>query len=413
MRNAIIVILLLLTTGCSLQQHSNNQLANQLLHENPEKILSILQEDTPNERDFAQYHLNLGYLQLLSGEFIPAIESLTQAKQKMQSLNATSISENIGAGTVNETLRSYSGYPSDRVMVHNMLALSYLFNQDIEGARVEMLQADIAMKKLAEDKSLVGQLASTHLLSAIVYELLDERSNAFISYQLAEEILTERKMAVPEGIKIALLRMSDKMGNDQAYTRLSKKYPQSVQKSYSGKQIFSLYFDGVVSNKKQESLTVPSFSGRQIIRISMPAYPKVNYNLQRIKITDDIQNVSSEVIENIENLAREDLAHDYPEILLATTTRATIKYAAVKAADKKDPLLGAVFNILSVISEVADLRSWNMLPSTIQFSYLQSNSNNIVISSLNSQDNNLDISEANQHIILSSSLSNNLFHYQQ
>ena len=64
MRNAIIVILLLLTTGCSLQQHSNNKLANQLQHENPEKILSILQEDTPNERDFVQYHLNLGYLQI-------------------------------------------------------------------------------------------------------------------------------------------------------------------------------------------------------------------------------------------------------------------------------------------------------------------------------------------------------------
>ena len=130
-------------------------------------------------------------------------------------------------------------------------------------------------------------------------------------------------------------------------------------------------------------------------------------------MADDIQNVSSEVIENIESLVREDLAHDYSAILLATTTRATVKYAAVKAADKKDPLLGAVFNILSFISEVADLRSWNMLPSTIQFSYLQTNSSNIVISSLNSQDNNLDISEANQHVILSSSLSNKMFHYQQ
>ena len=157
---------------------------------------------------------------LLSGELIPAIESLTQAKQEIQSLSATSITENVGAGTVNETLRSYSGYPTDRVMVHNMLALSYLFNQDIEGARVEMLQADIAMKKLAEDKSLVGQLASTHTLSAIIYELLDERSNAFISYQLAEEVLTKRKMSVPEGIKFGLLRMSDKMGNDQAYREL-------------------------------------------------------------------------------------------------------------------------------------------------------------------------------------------------
>jgi len=412
MRGTIFIIFLLLISGCSIHQHNNNKLAEQLQHQPPEKILSILEEDTPNDRDSVQYSLNLGYLQLLSGLLEPAIQSFTNAKQEIKSLEATSITENVGAGTVNETLRSYSGYPTDRVMVHNMLALSYLFNQDIEGARVEMLQADVSMKKLAEDETSIGQLASTHLLSAIIYELLDERSNAFISYQLAEKLLTERKIAVPNGIKLGLLRMSQKMGNDQAYRQYSKQYPQLVQKQYTGKQIFSLYFDGVVSNKIQTSLTVPSHSG-QIIRIAMPVYPRANYRMLQMKVTDDVQSVTSEVIENIEALVREDLEHEYPSILLATTTRAIAKHAVTKALDKKDPLIGAVFNIMTVLSEVADVRSWSMLPSTIQFSYLETNSNEILVSSVNAKDNKLDLSNNEQHVILSSSVSNKIFHYQQ
>ncbi|WP_418135163.1 hypothetical protein [Psychromonas sp. GE-S-Ul-11] len=224
----LLLAFVFLLSGCA--QHNNNRLADDLQFETPESILSALQETKPDDRDIAQYYLNLGYLQLLSGQFPASIESLLIAKKQMQSLAATSVSENIGAGTVNETLRSYSGYPLDRVMVHNMLALSYLFNRDIDGARVEMLQADVAMKKLADKDSLSGQLVSTHLLSGIIYELLDERSDAFISYQLAENILNQRKIALPEGLTLGLLRMSLKMGNDQAYDRYSKSYPNLVKK---------------------------------------------------------------------------------------------------------------------------------------------------------------------------------------
>ena len=148
----LLIVLLLLLTGCAAQQ-TNNKLANELRQTNPEYILSILKDNNPDTTDIAQYYLNLGYLQLLSGEFTSAITSLSEANKEMELLSAVSVTENVAAGTINETLRRYSGYPLDRVMVHNMLALSYLFNQDIDGARVEMLQADIEMKKLADSEN--------------------------------------------------------------------------------------------------------------------------------------------------------------------------------------------------------------------------------------------------------------------
>ncbi|MEG3752981.1 hypothetical protein [Psychromonas arctica] len=407
----LLLAFVFLLSGCA--QHNNNRLADDLQFETPESILSALQETKPNDRDIAQYYLNLGYLQLLSGQFPASIESLLIAKKQMQILAATSVSENIGAGTINETLRSYSGYPLDRVMVHNMLALSYLFNQDIEGSRVEMLQADVAMKKLADNDSLSGQLASTHLLSAIIYELLDERSNAFISYQLAENILNQREMPLPTGLKLGLLRMSLKMGNDQAYQRYSQSYPDLVKQIKAKEQVFVLYFNGVVSNKIQASLTVPSFNGQQLIRIAMPTYPERLPRPLHAQISDVEQLVRSEVAEDVNVIAREDLDKEYPSILLLTTTRAIAKYQVAQETKKKDQLLGTLLNFATLISEVADLRSWNMLPATIQFAYLETNSDDILLSTPKTAQIDVDLNVGNQHVILVTNLSDKVLHYQQ
>ena len=413
MRNIIFAFLLLAVTGCSLQQQNSNHLANQLEHENPADILKIIEEKIPDDSDRVQHNLNLGYLQLLSGKFDLAISSLTAAKEEMKVLSATSISENIGAGTVNETLRSYSGYPTDRITVHNMLALSYLFNNDIDGARVEMLQASVSMEIVAEDDKLIGQLASTHLLSAVIYELLDERSNAFISYQFAENILTKRKMPVPNGLKLALLRMSYKVGNNAEYRRYSKKYSPLTKPVKGNKQIFNLHFDGVVSNKSEVSLSVNNPGSGEMLRIAMPTYLRANHKIQRMNLSDSKKSVRSELIENINTLVREDLKNEYPSILLATTLRAATKHTAVRTANKANPIVGLLLNIFTVVSEVADVRSWNMLPATVQFAYLDTSAKSVKVSKINTPDNVIALNRGNQHVILTSSLSNQILHYQQ
>jgi hypothetical protein len=406
-------VFLLLLTGCA-SQENNNKLANQLKQDSPENILSILQNDDPDKGDRVQYYLNLGYLQLLSGEFATAIESLSIAKNEMQDLAASSVSENIGAGTINETLRSYSGYPLDRVMVHNMLALSYLFSQDIEGARVEVLQADIEMKKLAGDADISNQLASTHLISAIIYELLDERSNAFISYQLAENSLIKRQIPLPEGLKLGLLRSSYLMGNDEQYTYYSQQYPALVdQVNTNAKQVFVLYFDGVVDNKVERTVVVPNISFNQLIRVSVPGYPNHPVMMDHAFIDSGAEQAKSQLVEDVNVAAREDLDKEYPSILALTTTRAVSKYLLVKEAQEKDPLIGILFNFATLLSEVADLRSWNMLPATVQFGYLNTYSNELAISTSLQFSNTINLSQGKQHVILATSLSNNLFHYQQ
>lgn len=410
-RVCILVLACLLPLGCALHQVKSNQLANQLRSQPPERVLDQLSSIQPDETDIAQYYLNLGYLQLITGQFPSSIESFNKAKKQMQKLQATSVSENVAAGTINETFRQYSGTPTDRVMVHNMLALAYLFNNDIYGARVEMLQADVEMKSLVSSKELYGQLASTHLLAGIIYELLDERSNAFISYRFSEELLEKRHIKVPIGLQLSLLRSSQKMGNTEQYLHYQEKY-KALDKQYKStdKQLFFIYFDGVVSNKMETGVMVPSYNNEQLIRIAMPSYPANHYHARSSSLQTEEAVVTTQLLENIEQLAREDLSKDYPSILAMTTSRAIAKYQLVKKANKQDSLVGAIANIATVVSEVADLRSWNMLPSSWQFSYIQSADKTANISGHTEA---VDLSQAQQHLFLKTSLSNQIFHYQQ
>ncbi|GLS91392.1 hypothetical protein GCM10007916_24610 [Psychromonas marina] len=414
MKKIILASIFTLLTACAGHQRESNQLANLLHQQPPTQVLAQLQSTEPPERDYAQFHLNVGLLQLLSSDFPAAIASLTQAKKEMAALEAISITENAAAGTVNETLRSYSGYPTDRVMVHNILALSYLFNDDIDGARVEMLQADVSMKKLYSKGSYNGQLASTHLLSGIIYEMLDEQSNALISYKHSEEIIQKRKLSVPVSLQQALLRLSyrvDRNGQYVSYKQRYSGYPTPVSNNAS--QVFSLYFDSVVSNKIEKSILVPSGNGEQLIRISMPAYPNPKYRMARAKVTDASNQVSTELIENLEVAVREDLSKEYPSILLLTTTRAIAKYELVAQANEQDSLLGALVNLATALSEIADLRSWNMLPATIQFAYLETTDNEVTVDRVSAAQEKIALNIGSTNLLLISSLQTPVFHYQQ
>jgi hypothetical protein len=176
--------------GCTSWQV--NQLANTLPQMGPEQTLLKLQEIVPSDRDSGQYLLDRGILKFYSGDVPGSRQDLEQAKSIMGSLTAVSITENFAALTTNETLRSYAGTPSEQALVHAMLALGYLGEGDLDGARVEMLQADVTMKQLADGNSVSGQLASVLFLAGLVYEINGELDDALISYRKAYDIIKSR-----------------------------------------------------------------------------------------------------------------------------------------------------------------------------------------------------------------------------
>jgi len=362
------VLLAVLLQACAAQQRQVNSLAERLELSTPEATLQSLQSINPPERDRAQYLLNTGLLKSISGDFEGANRDLQSAKKILNSLQAISVSENLGAAMINETLRSYDGSASERVLLHELLSINYLMLNDLDAARVEVLQADVVMKELAREDNPIGQLASAHYIAGLVYELGGELDDAMISYRKAANIMALRDMLTPPALQRSLLDLSQRLGLDEEHEKYREQFAFVVKPhTLDTAEIIVIYWDGVVTSKRGNSLSVWVPSMNQAVSLALPYYPPSNYVENPFTLRLAGQHHRTGTIEDIEALSREDLDDESAAIYAMTLARMVSKYALVKTAGNQNDGLGLLINIATMLAESADTRSWNMLPSSIQF----------------------------------------------
>ncbi|MYM62638.1 hypothetical protein [Pseudomaricurvus sp. HS19] len=361
---------LLLLNGCAAWKLKD--LAAQMPASGPITTLERLQQIEPPQRDRAQYLLNTGLLKLYTGDFSGSQQDLQQAKQIMEALAATSVSENLAAFTTNETLRSYSGSPTDRVLVHVTLALAYLLGGDLQAARVEALQLDVTMRQFPADKT-IGHLASARFVAGLIYELAGERDDALISYRLAYNILKERQEPVPEALQSALLNLThSQRGFEREYNGYRSEFNRDATvPGRTEAEWLLIYFDGVVSQRTETRLTIFAGEANTVVTVVIPGYHDSGRTPHPLQWQAPGSSGTTAIIENIERRVRQDLDAESGALVATATARAVAKYHMVRNAREQSELAGAFANIFSVLSEQADLRSWNLLPAYIQVARLQ------------------------------------------
>jgi len=367
-KTLLAVLLSVLLQACAVHQQKVNSLAEQLEHSTPEETLISLQSIDPAGRDRGQYLLNTGLLKSITGDFEGANRDLQEAKEILNNLQATSVSENLGAAIVNETLRSYDGSASERVLLHVLLSINYLMLNNLDAARVEVLQADVVMKELAREEKPIGQLASAHYIAGLIYELGGEFDDAMISYRKAANLMTLRNMQPPPALQSSLLSLSQRLGLDEENKEYREQFALPVNPdTLHSSEIIVIYWDGVVTSKRGNSLSVWVPSLNQAVSLALPYYPPSNYVEDHFNLRLADQTYRSETVEDIEALLREDLDDESAAIYAMTLARMVSKYQIVKSAGNENDGLGLFINIIAMLSESADIRSWNMLPSSIQF----------------------------------------------
>ena len=402
----VLAIGLLLLQACSFR--GNNQMIAAMAQSQPEQLLVKLKEQSPYLRDLPVHLLNVGSLEFSTGDFKAAIQTLSQAKELIVASEAVSISENIGSVSVNETIRTYTGTPSDKVTVHTLLALSYLFANDIYGARVEILQADVTAQRLAEKHEIAGQLVSLNMIGGIIFEQLKEYDSALVSYRKALQICRARRYAVSDALKYALIRLNQKQGYQDELKKYLAEFGLKDAPQPSNYLVQMIYLDGLVSYKVENRITVP-FNG-QIISVTMPEYRSAKTNSRFATLETDLAQTKSQVIEDFNLLAREDFALERPAILSAAIARATTSAITVNQLNQQNPLAAALFNIVAVAKEIADVRSWVSLPATMQLAVLPAKANKIKVISKNFVQNK-ELERKGSHIILVLSNNKQIFGY--
>lgn len=366
-----LAVLVLLATGCEHFAVKNAEVYQALKYGDPEAALQSLETNKRSRRDYVLYQLDKALLLSMLGNYQAGNEVFESAKSGIERLSATSITENITSVVINEATRSYAGQPYEQLLLYAYKALNYLSVGDVTAARVEVLQADVKMREWAAAKEIEGILASAFVryLSGLVFEMNGEWSDALIAYRKAYRILHENGRIIPEYLQHDLLRLTAHQDLQGEHAEYKEEFAAqgwlSWQDLKQRAQLVLIMHQGLVSSMQQESIMHFAPELNYSVRISVPYYPLQRPYIGSSSFSIGARQAETEVIEDIDQLARDNLAARMPGLMLRTIARVVAKKAAAKEAGKDNALFGFLTDVAGLATEIADTRSWTSLPASI------------------------------------------------
>jgi len=315
---------------------------------------------------------------------------------------------------VNDKAMPYGGEGFEKILLHTYLALNYLLQHDLEGARVEVRRAyerqkeerrrkesrldkarerahadgiayDRMMKQVRQrrrgDQALlrnvgnVYQNAFTSYISSLIYELNGEPNHAYVDCKQIYGFNPRSRLA-QEG----LLRYSEELGFHDDHEKWKRTFP-GVRREGRGPGtgwLVVLYQCGMAPVKKEEKLTLlvpdraPRAKGEKarplMVAFAFPRYESRSNPVASARVHVDGRLLGeTETLADVDRMARRFLWDRMPVIVARQAVRTAAKLAGQHYARKEGGGLGWLAAALfTAVSEQADLRCWLTLPRSLQ-----------------------------------------------
>jgi len=369
-RAAVVTAVLLCVAACATYTDWVGEMERQIAARDLTGALRILDERAGGRtRDTVLYDLNRAMLLRMAGDYAESNAAFEQAKDAIERLDAVSVREQAGALAVNDMMRSYTGAPFERVLLHVYAALNYLELGRPDDARVEILQLDVL---LGQEQARAGE-AFARYLSGMIFEALGQYDDAMIAYRQAYTAYRRDGGAVPPPLGRDLVRtaarvggMADELSRYRAEFGVTEASPGPP--GDEGEVIFLLH-SGLAPLMRDALISAPTRDGK-LVTVSMPYYETRVPRVTGARVVSGTSVAVTALGEDVAAVAEETLEHDKPLILARAVARAALKLEASKKADKEDDALGMMVNIAGVVSERADTRSWSTLPGRIYLARL-------------------------------------------
>jgi len=407
-RIALLLGTFVLVTGCATYSESFGVIERNLSARQYDAALRDIEKQSRSKTDRVLYLLNKGMVLRMKRDFSSSNQALEAAKAEMERLYAASVSENTLSFVVNDATVSYAGDDYEQVLVHLYMALNYLELGQPNEARVEALQVDIKLREIGEkipgDK--FTEDALSRYLTGLIYEEMGEWSDAMIAYRKAYEAYKKYQvnygMAMPDMLKHDLLRLAQREGLADEATQYSKEFgmdlPQEENSApeQGGELVFVLN-NGLAPIKREKvvgaiapppsvvmNATKPhkqgTFAPPVVVNIALPYYESRPNQVLSARDSVSGKQSSTQLMENIDAIARASLDSRMPAITARSIARAVAKGAIQESVDRagnnrnNDPaveLLGSfLVRVAAVATERADTRSWLTLPENVQLARL-------------------------------------------
>ncbi len=365
----LLTLVLLLQSCASYGSHALT-MRDGLLTGQPELSLAIAEKrDLDQEEVIAS--LDKGMLRRINKDYSGSNQILEVAKQEIEQLYGVSITENLAAVTINETLRGYQGDRYEQLLIHAYMAMNYIQLGQIDGARVEMLQANVKMMEWGDEPE---EDAFLRYLEGIIYENMGEKDSALISYRKAyltyKEKGGEQFPLPPEQLKKDLLRLLAWNGLWSEYKSFKKEFDMPNFKAAKASKKFGelvvILNNGLAPIRGETALPIFSTEVQKNLRIAFPVYKQPRKSLHSARVSVNNKQQSLETVEDIDARARHSLEQAMPGIMARGAVRAVIKYNTQQTANESSGIAGLLMTITNLVTERADTRSWTTLPQEIQ-----------------------------------------------
>lgn len=380
--------LFVLSTGCATHTERFRHVEKQLIAGQPAKALVEHRKIDFDARDQALQLLDEGMLLRLTGEFEKSNDAFETAKRIIEKNEATSVTETAGSVVVNDAVSTYTGESFERVLLHLYKAFNYLDLGERDSARVEVLQVDVRLQKIAENEdnksaSVYTEDAFARYLSGMIYEELREWSDALIAYRKAYDSYKKFQktfgVPLPESLKYGLLRLAERQGLKDELEKYKKEFSLSQwedvkSRKEKGEVVFFLNSGWApIKGEKGIQINHMTSNGRfRMFRVALPYYKEKPLTVSSAKLTlqgEETITIKADLVEDINQIALNALEARMPAITARALARAVLKYeASSKISDNggsAGAALGLLANVAGMLTERADTRSWLTLPHSI------------------------------------------------
>ena len=320
-------------------------------------------------------------------------------------LYTKSISREAVSLVTSDNLRSYAGSQYERLLIHYYRAFNYVYLNMPDDALVECRKASGLLQFYAdadENYEFVGA-AFIAYLSGILYEWAGDWNDAFIAYRWAERAYKQYGplgVPFPQDVGESLVRLARQLGFQEEFEKYAAIYGEPSETDPDSGELILLYETGFVPPKIEENIVFPILKidpivqedadrdekkireyGRTLmhrrnrrykeveieylLRVAIPAYRSNRPRIVGIDAATSYGQVSGVLVEDIEAAAMKTFESELPTIMLRTVVRGVLKYLGFRRANQEGKVAGRLFNLLNIVTESADTRSWQTLPNQI------------------------------------------------
>ena len=352
------------------------------------------------------YLFERGLIAHYGDQFDESNRTFELAEITSDDLYTKSISREAVSLVTSDNLRSYAGTQYERLMIHYYRAFNYVYLNMPDDALVECRKASNLLQYYAdadENYEFVGA-AFIAYLSAILYEWAGDWNDAFIAYRWAERAYKQYEEVLgipfPQDVGKSLVRLARQLGFQEEFERYAAIYGEPSENIPDSGELILLYETGFAPFKIEENIVFPILKVDPIVqedadrdekkvreysrtlmrrrnqryreveieyllRVAIPTYRSNRPRIVGIDADTTYGQVSGVLVEDIEAAAMKTFESELPTIMLRTVVRGVLKYLGFRRANKEGEVVGRLVNLLNVVTESADTRSWQTLPNQI------------------------------------------------